>query len=97
MNQRKIARIKRQLKRAGITQDRVALEVGVSRVRVNQVVNGRSGGTRVMAGIERLLAEALAQPPSPSALVKVNTLFREPQAQATAQTSEHAPEAMPVA
>jgi transcriptional regulator with XRE-family HTH domain len=50
-----ITKLKRQLKRAGISQERVALEANVTRTMVNHVVNGRARSRRVLFAIERLL------------------------------------------
>jgi transcriptional regulator with XRE-family HTH domain len=53
-----LVRLKRQLQRHGITQDRIADEANVSRTMVNHVVNGRAKSRKVMAAIERLLVRS---------------------------------------
>ena len=52
-----IARLKRQLKRAGITQDDIAAAAGCTRTYVNHFLNGRRRPKRLRAVAERLLAE----------------------------------------
>jgi transcriptional regulator with XRE-family HTH domain len=50
-------RLKQQLKRARISQERIGDAAGVTRTMVNHVLNGRAKSQKVMAAIERLLAE----------------------------------------
>jgi len=50
-----LARLKRQLKSLGITQDRIADEANVTRPMVNHVLNGRAKSRKVIAACERLL------------------------------------------
>lgn len=57
VSQRTIAKIKRQLKRAGISQDEVAVAADVTRTMVNHVVNGRAKSRKVIEAIDRLLHE----------------------------------------
>ena len=45
------------MKRAGITQDQVALAANVTRPMVNHVLNRRAKSAKVVATAERLLAE----------------------------------------
>lgn len=52
-----LARLKRRLKRYGITQEAVAAEAKVTRTMVNKVINGRAKSRPVLWVIERLLAE----------------------------------------
>lgn len=51
----RLARLKRDLKRRGITQDRIALEAGVTRTYVNHYLNGRRAPLRIKQAIERLM------------------------------------------
>ena len=51
-----LARLKRQMKRRGISQHRVARAAGVDRTMVNKVVNGRAVSRKVMDAIHDLLA-----------------------------------------
>lgn len=51
-----LAHLKRQLKRHGITQHRVAAVAGVDRTMVNKVVNGRAKSRKVVATITGLIA-----------------------------------------
>lgn len=55
MSKQTLARLKRQLKRAGITQDHIAGEANVTRPMVNHVLNGRAKSQKVLAVIESLL------------------------------------------
>jgi transcriptional regulator with XRE-family HTH domain len=55
VNKATLARLKRQLKAQGITQDRIADEANVTRPMVNHVINGRAKSRKVMAAIDRLL------------------------------------------
>jgi transcriptional regulator with XRE-family HTH domain len=48
------------LKRAGITQDRIAREANVTRPMVNHVLNERAKSRKVVAAAERLLQEVFA-------------------------------------
>lgn len=50
-----LARLKRELKRRGITQDRIALEARCGRTYVNHYLNGRRSPLRIKQAIERLL------------------------------------------
>lgn len=50
-------RLKGALKRAGITQDRVAAEAGVGRTMVVHLLAGRCESARVVQIIKRLLAQ----------------------------------------
>lgn len=50
-----LARLKRTLKRRGITQDRIAAEAGVGRTYVNHYLNGRRAPLKIKQAIERLL------------------------------------------
>jgi hypothetical protein len=56
VSQQALGRLKRRLKRWGITQDSVADESNVSRPMVNHVLNGRAKSRKVIAACERLLA-----------------------------------------
>lgn len=51
----RLARLKRALKRRGITQDQIALEAQVTRTYVNHYLNGRRSPLRIRQAIERLL------------------------------------------
>ncbi len=51
-----MGRLKRRLKRMGISQDAVADESNVSRPMVNHVLNGRAKSRKVIAACQRLLA-----------------------------------------
>lgn len=51
----KLARLRRQLKRQGITQDAIAAEAGVTRTYVVHFMAGRRKAPRVQAAIDRLL------------------------------------------
>jgi len=65
---RTLARLKRDLKRLGITQDRVAAQAGVTRTHVSHVLAGRFTSAPVLDTARRLLAEAkLPQPEAVSA------------------------------
>lgn len=50
-----VTRIKRELKKRGITQDKLAILAGVTRTCVNHYLNGRRGSPRVKAVVDRLL------------------------------------------
>lgn len=52
-----VARLKRQLKRARITQDVVAARAGVTRTMVVHVLAGRAKSAKVVAAAIGLLAE----------------------------------------
>ena len=52
-----IARLKRQLKKARITHDRVAARAGVTRTMVVHVLAGRAKSQKVVAAARGLLAE----------------------------------------
>lgn len=56
VSQRALGRLKRRLKRMGISQDAVADESNVSRPMVNHVLNGRAKSRKVIAACQRLLA-----------------------------------------
>jgi len=58
---RKLERLGRRLRRAGITRQRVAEEAGVTRPHVSHVLAGRWASANVIATAERLLAEQAAQ------------------------------------
>ena len=53
-----LARLKRQLKHHGITQERVAQEAGVTRPLVVNLLAGRTTSANVIAVAKRLIAEA---------------------------------------
>lgn len=53
-----LLRLKRQLKRLQITQDRVATEAGVTRPLVVNVLAGRSTSSRVVDAAKRLIQRA---------------------------------------
>jgi transcriptional regulator with XRE-family HTH domain len=57
VNARTIARLKRQLKRARITHERVAERAGVDRTMVVHVLSGRARSAKVVAAAYGLLAE----------------------------------------
>lgn len=57
----RLARLKRELKRRGITQDRIASEAGVGRTYVNHYLNGRRSPLKIKQAIERLLVGAEAK------------------------------------
>jgi plasmid maintenance system antidote protein VapI len=48
--------LKRQMKRYGVTQDRVAAVAGVHRTMVNKVVNGRAKSRKVVDTITVLIS-----------------------------------------
>ena len=56
--QRSLARLKADLRAAGVTQQRIADEAGVTKPSVNHVLAGRAVSKNVIATAERLLAEA---------------------------------------
>lgn len=56
MSHDSLARLKRKLKRHGITQDEVAREAGVGRTLVVHVLAGRAKSANVVATVKRLLA-----------------------------------------
>lgn len=58
MSHVRLARLKRQLKSARITHDRVAAEARVGRTLVVHVLAGRAKSANVIATAERLLADA---------------------------------------
>ena len=51
----RLAHLKLRVKRAGLTQDRIAREAKVDRTMVNKVLNGRAKSRPVIFVIERLL------------------------------------------
>lgn len=53
-----VTRLKRQLKKMGITQDHIATRAAVSRTYVNHWWNGRRQGERIEIAARVLLAEA---------------------------------------
>lgn len=53
----RLAHLKRRVKRAGITQERIAREARVDRTMVNKVLNGRAKSRPVLFVIERLLLD----------------------------------------
>lgn len=57
---RTLARLKRHLKRLGITQDRVAAQAGVTRTHVSHVLAGRFTSAPVLDAARGLIAEAEA-------------------------------------
>ena len=58
MSKRRLLQLKRNLKAAGITHDRVAAVAGVTRTMVVNVLAGRTvSESNVVATIKRLLAE----------------------------------------
>lgn len=57
-----LARLKRALQRAGITQQRIATDLGVTIQHVCHVFAGRHVNARVVAHAKKLLAEASATP-----------------------------------
>ena len=57
VSQTALARLKRRLKRLGITQDEIADEINVTRPMVNHVLNGRAKSRKVLAACERLVVE----------------------------------------
>lgn len=57
MGKRKLARLKREMKQVGVTQDRVAKEAGVSASHVCNVLAGREISSPVVSTVERLIAE----------------------------------------
>ena len=63
---RTLARLKRNLKRLGITQDRVAAQAGVTRTHVSHVLAGRFTSAKVLETAGALIAEA--QQPQPEAV-----------------------------
>lgn len=58
MSRDTLQRLKRQLKRVGITHERVAAEAGVGRTLVVHVLAGRAKSANVVATVKRLIAEA---------------------------------------
>jgi transcriptional regulator with XRE-family HTH domain len=58
VSQTAISRLKRKLKRLGISQEAVADESNVSRPMVNHVLNGRAKSRKVIAACQRLLANS---------------------------------------
>lgn len=50
-----LTHLKRQMKRYGITQDRVAVVAGVTRTMVNKVVNGRARSNNVLRTVHVLI------------------------------------------
>lgn len=55
----KLARLKRRLKRRGITQIAVAARAGVTKVHVCNVLNGRDPSAPVLRAAKELIAESL--------------------------------------
>jgi transcriptional regulator with XRE-family HTH domain len=55
---RTLARLKKDMKTAGITQDQVAAEAGVTRTHVSHVLAGRFKSKNVLETAARLLEEA---------------------------------------
>jgi plasmid maintenance system antidote protein VapI len=51
-----LPQLKRQMKRYGVTQDRVAAMAGVHRTMVNKVVNGRAKSRKVVDTITVLIS-----------------------------------------
>ena len=68
MGTRKLARLRRDLKRARITQEHVAVEAQVSTSHVNHVLHGRAVSAPVVRAAQKLLAER-ATPECPGPLV----------------------------
>jgi predicted XRE-type DNA-binding protein len=57
VSQQALGRLKRRLKRWGISQNQIAREINVTRPMVNHVLNGRAKSRKVIAACERLLAQ----------------------------------------
>jgi transcriptional regulator with XRE-family HTH domain len=62
LNADTLARLRRRLKRLGISQKAVAQEAGVSKFLVSHVLAGRAKSANVVAAALRLLAERRSSP-----------------------------------
>jgi transcriptional regulator with XRE-family HTH domain len=56
VSQQALGRLKRRLRRLGISQNQVAKEINVTRPMVNHVLNGRAKSRKVIAACQRLVA-----------------------------------------